>query len=227
MRRHPATDRMGRSFFLLCSMLVCMLAIGSEVRADDLDGLLQKITASYAESGFSADFVQVSTLDVMDLVDTANGRLLVKKPDKMRWEYHHPEPQTIVTDGQTLWVHRPLDRQVMIGRAPVFFGDGKGAGFLSDVSRLKDQFTITIAQEQTSGEYRLLLEPHEAHPEMDRILMTVDASSYRITAVETRNQFGDTTRITFQDLQPEPELDDSLFHFDIPEGVDIIQLDEP
>ena len=214
----------GRFVFTIAFLLVLQtvpLQAGNNV-----EQILEGIRTSYAESGFTAEFVQTSTLDVMEITDTATGRLLVKKPDKMRWEYQTPEPQTIITDGVTLWVYRPMDRQVMVGRAPVFFGEGKGAGFLSDVSRLREHFTITLAAEQTAGEYRLELEPHTSHSDMVLVFLTVNATSFRIQAVETRNQFGDTTRIVFHNLAPAEDLADSLFDFSIPEGVDIVQLDE-
>ena len=47
----------------------------------------------------------------------------------------------------------------MLGRAPAFFGDGKGAGFLSDIDRVRDNFEITLEPESKESNYILKLVP--------------------------------------------------------------------
>ena len=112
-----------------------------------LNALLDRVEARYEAPGFEALFFQVSTITAMDITDTATGRIFVKRPGMMRWEYQKPEPQTIVTNGSTLWIYRPEDQQVMIGKAPEFFRNGKGAGFLSDIRLLRNKFYITLSNE--------------------------------------------------------------------------------
>lgn len=206
---------------------VCLLlAVPAKATPVNVASILDKVTESYTESGFTADFVQTSTLNVMNITDTATGHLRVKKPDKMRWEYETPEPQTIITDGHTLWVHQPLDQQVMVGQAPAFFGDGKGAGFLTDLSQLRKHFDVRLAPEQSAGEYRLELIPHEKNSDVARVLMMINQETYRINALETQNEFGDITHLVFNNVQPVSELSEDWFKFNIPEGAAIIQLDE-
>ena len=109
-----------------------------------LSQIMKGIEKKYALSGFSARFFQSSTIKAMDITDTASGRLLIKHPGMMRWEYEEPDRQIIISDGFQLWIYRPDDNQVMIGKAPAFFGDGKGASFLSDISRIRENFTISL-----------------------------------------------------------------------------------
>ena len=91
-----------------------------------LDTLISKIEQRYTLSGFTAKFDQYSTIKSMDITDTAGGMLYIRRPGKMRWEYEKPEPQIIISDGIQLWIYRPSDNQVIIGKAPVFFGDEIG-----------------------------------------------------------------------------------------------------
>ena len=58
---------------------------------------------------------------------------------KMRWEYETPDRQTIITDNKTLWIFRPEDNQVMIGKAPSFFEGGKGFSFLSNMKLIQQE----------------------------------------------------------------------------------------
>ncbi|MBW1849113.1 MAG: outer membrane lipoprotein carrier protein LolA [Deltaproteobacteria bacterium] len=57
--------------------------------------LLQKIITGvekrYNVSSFSAAFDQTSTIKVMAITDTGKGRITVKRPWKMKWEYDSPE----------------------------------------------------------------------------------------------------------------------------------------
>jgi outer membrane lipoprotein carrier protein len=74
-----------------------------------LDEILNRVENRYAVAGFSARFEQVSTIPAMDITETASGRIFVKRPGMMRWEYEKPDLQTVITDGKTLWIYRPED----------------------------------------------------------------------------------------------------------------------
>ena len=91
--------------------LAAQTAIGSDVpaleskagppveTAPDLTEILTRLEERYAVIDFSASFVQHSTLKAMDITDTATGKIFIKKPGKIRWEYHAPDRQIIVSDG--------------------------------------------------------------------------------------------------------------------------------
>ena len=112
-----------------------------------LDQILEGMEKKYANSSFSARFLQQSTIKAMELTDSASGRVYISHPGKMRWEYEQPDRQIIITDGYKLWIYRPEDNQVMTGRAPEFFRDGKGASFLSDIKLLREKFDIVLLEE--------------------------------------------------------------------------------
>ena len=44
------------------------------------------------------------------------------------------------SDSKKLWIFRPEDNQVLVGEAPAFFGEGKGASFLSDMKSIRKIF---------------------------------------------------------------------------------------
>ncbi|RTZ96044.1 MAG: outer membrane lipoprotein carrier protein LolA [Deltaproteobacteria bacterium] len=198
--------------------------------AREVTGSEQKIIAGiekrYAAIGFSARFHQFSTLKAMEIVDTASGSIIVKRPGMMRWTYEAPEKQTIVSDGRQLWVYRPQDNQVMVGKTPAFFGNGKGAGFLADLTSLKKQFDISREKDTPEGDYRLTLAPKEKTQEISAIHLIVAKETFTITEIITVNIYGDETRIQFSDIQFQEKIDNTVFSFDIPDGVDVIHLDQ-
>lgn len=190
-----------------------------------LEKILAGIEQRYAGKGFKADFFQESILKAMQMTDTAEGRLTVERPGKMRWEYLVPEPQTIITDGQSMWIYRPKDNQVMVGKAPEFFGNGKGAGFLSDVRQIRKSFSLELQPSENKKYHRLKMIPHKPTPELADIYLSVSVDSFQIDQVVTHNAYGDETRFVFSNYQFNIDPDDALFTFTIPEGVDVVKMD--
>jgi outer membrane lipoprotein carrier protein len=209
-------------------VVVCLLlvsAAGLLAAEPSVDDILAGVEARYKGPGFSARFSQESTLKAMDITDTAEGTILIKHPGMMRWEYERPDPQLIVTDGEMLWIYRPEDRQVMIGDAPDYFGGGKGAGFLTDVKSVRDDFIV--APGPSDENYHVIeLFPKDNRYNVDSIRLFITRDRFEIVKVVTENRFGDETRLRFTDLTFGLDPDDSRFRFDIPPGTDVLQLDQ-
>lgn len=191
-----------------------------------VDEILKKVEAIYTASEFSADFVQVSTIKAMEISDSASGRLFVKYPGKMRWEYQEPEKQIIVSDGVQLWMYRPEDQQVMVGDAATFFGEGKGAGFLSDIQLIRKEFEISLEDIRFGDYYNLKLIPLKKNWDLARIHLLVSKETFKIFQVYTYNAYEDATRIEFSNLKFDARLADELFTFVIPDNADVLQLDQ-
>ncbi len=209
---------------------IALLWAGSVLAADKtpgLDQILDGIEKRYAGKGFTADFFQESMLKAMQITDTAEGRLVVARPAKMRWEYSMPDTQIIITDGESMWIYRPNDKQVMVGAAPEFFGGGKGAGFLSDIRQIRKSFKVHQQESQSQGHYRLRLVPLKPMPELSEIILSVSRADFQIDQVVTFNSYGDETRIVLSDYRFDIDPDMALFNFKIPEGVEVVPLETP
>jgi outer membrane lipoprotein carrier protein len=210
--------------WVLVLLMLMGTAGGAAGEGPAVEEILTRLESRYAAAGLEARFTQVSTLQAMDITDTAEGQLWIRRPGQMRWVYTTPEPQTIVTDGEQLWIYRPLDRQVMIGAAPSFFGDGKGAGFLADIGQLRRQFDVSLNPESSETVHRLTLVPRHQQPDLVRVELEIAAADDTIEAVTTFNAYGDKTRIVLDDVVFHDRLDDALFQFEIPQGIEIVQM---
>jgi outer membrane lipoprotein carrier protein len=191
-----------------------------------LDAIIKKVESRYAVSGFSAFFFQASTIKAMEITDSASGKAFFKRPDKMRWEYETPDRQTIITNGHTLWIYRPEDNQVMVGKAPSFFEDGKGFSFLSDMESVKKKFYIFLEDKDEDDTHVLKLLPKEKTFDVSVIYLFVSTKTFEVVKIVTYNSYEDETRIEFKDIQFKQKLDESLFNFNIPQGIEILHLDE-
>ena len=214
---------------LILLTAVVVTALPAAVRADSmppLDYILKELEKRYTGSQFSADFLQESTIKAMEITDFASGRVYVRYPGMMRWEYEKPERQAIITDGNKLWIYRPMDNQVMTGNAPVFFRDGKGASFLSDIRLVRQKFTITAHPPENEYLYELRLVPREKTLNISQIRLYVVPGAFTIARIVTLDDYGDDTRIDIVNTQFNVELDPGLFKFDIPKGADVQKIDE-
>ena len=191
-----------------------------------LEQILDSLEQHYTNKSFTAEFGQESTLKAMDITDFATGKMYVRYPGMMRWEYQKPEKQIIITDGKKLWIYRPGDNQVMTGSAPAFFSDGKGASFLSDIKLIREKFNISKVQSTDDYFYELKLEPREKTLDVSDIRISVTKNTFTVIRIITYNSYGDENRIELINNTFNVKLDDSLFSFDIPPGADVLKLDE-
>jgi len=191
-----------------------------------LEQILDRMEAQYTDKSFKAEFAQESTIKAMDITDFATGRMYVRYPGMMRWEYDKPEKQVIITDAKKLWIYRPADNQVMVGNAPAFFSDGKGASFLSDIKLVRQKFKISLEQSKDDFFYELKLQPIEKTLDVTDIRLSVTKNTFTVIRIVTYNSYGDENRIELLNHQFNVKLDDKLFSFDIPPGTDVLQIDE-
>lgn len=218
-------------WLLLGMVMVGPPAVAAAEKADSTDQLtvgeiMDRLVQRFGAADFSADFSQESTLAALDIRDTATGRVWIKHPGRMRWEYATPEIHAIITDGKTLWIYRPEDRQVIIGDALAYFGDGKGASFLSNIRLIPEAFTVSVAPPAGEGLHTLRLIPHRKQLDLNEIYLNIDKTTFDIVGVLTINAYDDQTRLEFKNINFSNEMDENLFHFQAPAGTDVLKLEE-
>ena len=214
------------SMAVIVLAIACGLSLPTPAAAADptIDTIIAGVEARYNVPGFTADFDQESILKAMAVTDTASGRLMVRQPGKMRWEYLVPDPQTIITDGKELWVYRPEENQVLVGKAPSFFGEGKGAGFLSNIKMVRKSFQLSLEPANDPKQYHLKLVPNKSSVDLMAIELDVTKKTFDLVRITTFNVYGDETRIELKNVDLTAPPPEALFRFDIPEGADMLQM---
>ena len=64
-----------------------------------LDRFFEKVNT------FKASFIQVVLDENLLALEESNGLLWIARPGRFRWDYESVHAQTIVADGQVLWVY--------------------------------------------------------------------------------------------------------------------------
>lgn len=223
-----------RVLALLASFAAALPAASGEPapaeRASDPEAaaLIERVE-SYHQSlpHFEARFEQRFSPRIFGRDRVEAGRLTVKRPARMRWDYESPEPKAFVSDGERTWFHVPTDQQVVVGN----LGDGTGEEtgnpnplhFLTGDATILDHFDALIAAEQPdSGLRTVSLVPRAQAAEITSLTLTVSAASGRIETIEYDDLEGNRTSFRFSDYRFATAPDDALFTFTIPPGTDVV-----
>ena len=102
---------------------------------------LEQVQERYQEmKSFQGNFLQTTIVESEDRRASASGIIAYQRPGKMRWEYQEPDPQLLVTDGDTLWLYDPLLENVTIQELAAVT-DGTALAFLLGAGELTEDFT--------------------------------------------------------------------------------------
>lgn len=174
---------------------------------------------------FSADFVHVYKGGVLRKQLTEKGRLLIKKPGKMRWTYTAPEEKLFVSDGVKIYSHIPQDKQVIVSTVPPDDTASAPALFLAGKGSLIRDFTPSLGEVPAgapTGTKALKLVPKKPPPDYDWLILVVDASTLALRGLVSTDAQGGTSSFSFTNLKENVGLADKEFAFVMPRGVDVI-----
>jgi outer membrane lipoprotein carrier protein len=219
----------GKLTVCLLSWLVMLLLwtpLGNPGEMLRLEVLVAGVQAQYERTTrLQARFRQETRLHGFDQVQAGEGRVWILKPGKMRWDYTKPERQTIIADGETLWIYVPEDRQVIRERLQATLGSRTPALFLAGEGRLTELFTPTGPPLQAPGEDGLLqleLIPKEGSSQYAGVQLGIDPTSYLVLRVTLGDAMGNRTTMWFSDIDTSRAIDPALFQFQVPPGVEVI-----
>jgi outer membrane lipoprotein carrier protein len=149
----------------------------------------------------------------------------------MRWEYTEPNRQLLVSDGKTMWFYVVEDSQVIIQNAEEAYGSQTPITFLSGMGKLQNDFYIKLLPETPKTEqqepfYQLELLPKQPQPDVAKLILSVAPTTFYIVHTAVYDPYGNITDVYLQDIQVNTDPQESLFTFEIPEGVDVIRQND-
>jgi outer membrane lipoprotein carrier protein len=174
---------------------------------------------------FSVDFVHTYRGGVLRKALSEEGRLLIKRPGKMRWEYVEPEKKTFVSDGVKLYSYIPLDRQVIVASVPQDDTPAAPALFLTGKGNITRDFNTALADVpggSPAGAVALKLTPRTPQADYDSLVLVVDGPTLGLRGLVSTDAQGGTSSFSFSNLKENVGLTDKTFDFQIPRGVDVV-----
>lgn len=171
------------------------------------------------EAGFEQQILDSSG----ERLQQAQGEMWLSRPGLLRWEVEAPYSQTVVSDGDDVYLFDPdleqvtvqsLDRRVTYTPALLLSGS---AGQLTD--------NFDVSSERQNGDDVFTLIPDSPDTLFETLSMTFEDDT--LTELWMTDSTGQRTAISFSDIRQNAPIDDARFDFAIPDGVDVIREQAP
>jgi len=178
------------------------------------------------------------------IVRTEAGIAYFRRPGKMRWEYESPEKNLFLVDGKSAWFYVPADhtvtrvpaKQSTDWRTPLALLAGE-----VKLSRICERVDLAISEKPEKDGDVVLSCPLKGSTtragqtpgndavdsNRDTLLLEVAQDTSELVRAVVRGSGGVVIEFKFKDWQFDPPLPDSLFRFELPRGVAIVNGELP
>lgn len=173
---------------------------------------------------FKTDFTE--TYQGPGISRTESGTLWLKKPGRMRWEYRQPREKLFLTDSHTAFFYVPGERQAR--KTPLRNLDDirSPLRYLLGKTRLEKELDgLSLAADHTparAGDTVLRGVPKNMKDRISEVLLEI-SPSFQIDRIVIREIDGSTTDFVFSNTLENVPVEDSLFRFTPPPGVEVIE----
>jgi outer membrane lipoprotein carrier protein len=171
---------------------------------------------------FSASFIQTYEGGVLRRKASESGTVYVKQPGRMRWDYTSPEKKLFVSDGHTMFLYFPADKQVMKNPVPAQDEATSAVLFLMGKGDIVRDFNVKWAEGGTENTYRLRLDPKSRQAEYDWLELAADRHTLQIVGLTAADAQGGRSSFSFSNFKENIGLADKMFQFTIPRGTEVI-----
>jgi outer membrane lipoprotein carrier protein len=173
-------------------------------------------------NSMTAEFTQTERGMGVDRVE--RGKINLKRKGRMRWDYFSPIVKSFILDGKDAWLYLPEERQARHSKVKQLDDLRSPLRFLLGHAQLtKELDSLTFEQPEDKTHFVISGVPKhelggnvghlwiEVTPKMEIIRLWMEASG------------GVRTEFRFTNIQEDVPLQDSLFRFTAPKGVEVIE----
>src|SRR5687768_1596834 len=172
--------------------------------------VVKRLQSRYEKTrDLQADFTQRTTIEGFERPMTSSGKVYIKKPGRLRWNYLEPSTEDIYVDRDDVKVYVPEHKQVLVGKLTQMAASKAPLELLLGAAKLAESFDIepTPAKGRGVGGIRLLtLLPKaregEAGRSLQRIVLEVFPKTYFIRTLSLHEASGNVSSFEFSSLQP-------------------------
>jgi outer membrane lipoprotein carrier protein len=207
---------------IVVAFAVALAAAGPACADAPVAGVLKRLQERYdSTKTLRADFRQRVESPTLAEPLESRGRVAFEKPNRMRWDYEPPDKQTIIGDGETLWIYQPDQQQVIKAPLAQAFEATTPITFLAGLGRVDRDFDATLEREEASRWILKLVPKKDAG--IGDLRLTVRKADASVEEARITDPLGTTTRITFSAEKRNVAIEPSVFRFTPPVGVDVVK----
>lgn len=222
------TQRALRDLSCIGGIAAFLVLTASFLAAQDASQTVTELQRRYASVRTLAGSFQ-QTYRAPGIQQVEAGVFYLQKPGLMRWQYGVPEEKLFVADGRESFLYVPQDRQVTVQALTASDLRNTPFEFLTGSGDITGSFNVGPERElrpSLEGTIMIRLIPKTSRTDYSFISLEVDRETHEIRRISIREQTGNTSEFTFTNLSYNRKLDRKLFQFSIPQGVEVVRLEE-
>ena len=213
--RHPIPAAL---LFLLCGLHLQSQSASVGATAHAVDEHYNHLKT------FRAAFTEIYQGD--GISRTESGTLWLKKPSRMRWEYHMPREKLFLIDSQTAYFYVTGDRQAKKTPAKNLDDLRSPLRYLLGKTKLEKELEgLSLAPELTplqAGDIVMRGVPKIMKDRVSEVVLEI-SPSHQIHRIVIHGVDSTITDFRFSQIEENVPVQDSLFRFTPPPGVDTIE----
>lgn len=173
-----------------------------------------------------AEFTQVVTAPPKEgqaaRSKTSSGSFEFQRPARFRFLYRKPFEQTLVADGQTVWLYDVDLNQVTARKQSQVLGSTPAALLASaaDLKTLQAEFMLESAPAQ-DGQDWVLATPKARDGQIQAV--RIGFKGEQLATLDIQDSFGQRSVLRFTGFQANPALPSDTFQFKPPAGADVVR----
>lgn len=211
-------------FVFLCSLLSCATAESQTVNAK---GIAHAVDQHYNQlKSLKSLFTEI--YQSPGVTRTESGTLWLKKPGRMRWEYREPREKLFLANPQTAYFYVPGERQARKTAIKNLDDIRSPLRYLLGKTKLEKELEgLSLAPDITAiqaGDTVLRGVPKTMKDRISDVIVEV-SPAHQIVRILIHEVDGTTTDFRFSQIEENIPVQDSLFRFAPPPGVETIQDD--
>jgi len=184
--------------------------------------LAARIQARYATvRDFTADFTQTQTSAISRSTAVDRGKVVVKKPGRMRWVTSTGSRSELVADGTQVYFYLPKDKLVQISPLPKDSEASTALLLLAGRGDLTRDFSVDPNVRGGELDWQLTLTPRASQADFKTLTLAVDRRTLQLRGLRVVDTQGGVQQFEFANLRENQGISDSTFAFRVPKGVDI------
>ena len=158
----------------------------------------------------------------MARVRNSSGSFEFVRPNRFRFVFKKPLEQTIVADGQTLWLYDVDLAQATARKQAQALGSTPAALIASatDLRAMEADFELSNAA-ASEGQDWVLARPRSKDGGLQSVRIGLKGGN--LATLEILDSFGQRSVMQFTQFEANPALDNALFQFKPPAGVDVLR----
>jgi outer membrane lipoprotein carrier protein len=164
-------------------------------------------------------FEQTLVSSALGVGPRESGRLFLRRPGRMRWEYTQPEAKIALVVDERTEIYLAEERR--LHRAVLSEDDTALASLLSGTRPLASVFHVTALPAE-AGRARLKLVPRTETSGVREIVLALEPGSFAVSRVETLDQGGNRMAYVFSGLRRNAGIRDEVFRFTPPKGTEVV-----